>query len=183
MGPRKTGKSTLLRHQLPHAARFDLLDTRLLLELVRAPWTLAERVRALGDAATANPIVIDEVQKVPALLDEVHRLIENAGLGFVLCGSSARKLKRGRANLLGGRAWRFELHPLAWPEIPEFDLLRALDRGLVPQHYDAANHRRALAGYVDDYLKEEVFDEGLTRNVRRILAVLRRPVVSATASC
>ena len=164
-GPRKTGKSTLLRHQLPHAARFDLLDTRLLLELVRAPWTLAERVRALGDAVTANPIVIDEVQKVPAVLDEVHRLIENAGLGFVLCGSSARKLKRGRANLLGGRAWRFELHPLAWPEIPEFDLLRALDRGLVPQHYDAANHRRALAGYVDDYLKEEVFDEGLTRNV------------------
>ena len=164
-GPRKTGKSTLLRHQLPHSARFDLLDTRLLLEFTRAPWTFSERVLALGDVATTNPIVIDEVQKVPAILDEVHRLIENAGLRFVLCGSSARKLKRGRANLLGGRAWRFELHPLAWPEIPEFDLLRALNRGLVPQHYDAANHRRALAGYVDDYLKEEVFDEGLTRNV------------------
>lgn len=164
-GPRKTGKSTLLRHQLAHSARFDLLDTRLLLEFTRAPWTFSERVLALGDAATANPIVIDEVQKIPAILDEVHRLIEDAGLRFVLCGSSARKLKRGRANLLGGRAWRFELHPLAWPEIPEFDLLRALNRGLVPQHYDAANHRRALAGYVDDYLKEEVFDEGLTRNV------------------
>ena len=164
-GPRKTGKSTLLRHQLPHSACFDLLDTRLLLELTRAPWILSERVQALGDAATANPVVIDEVQKVPAVLDEVHRLIENAGLSFVLCGSSARKLVRGRANLLGGRAWRFALHPLAWPEVPEFDLLRALNRGLVPQHYDAANHRRALRGYVDDYLKEEVFDEGLTRNV------------------
>ena len=164
-GPRKTGKSTLLRTQFPGSARFDLLNTRLMLELSRAPWTLAERVLALEDAVRANPVVIDEVQRVPALLDEVHRLIEDEGVRFVLCGSSARKLKRGRANLLGGRAWRFGLHPLTWPEIPEFDLLRALNRGLVPKHYDAAQHRRALAGYVDDYLKEEVFDEGLTRNV------------------
>lgn len=164
-GPRKTGKSTLLRERFPHAARFDLLNTRLLLEFTRAPWRLRERVRALGAAAGAAPVVVDEVQKVPALLDEVHGLIESDGLRFILCGSSARKLKRGRANLLGGRAWRFALHPLAWREIPDFDLLKALNRGLVPAHYDATNHRRALAGYVDDYLKEEVFDEGLTRNV------------------
>ena len=104
------------------------------------------------------------MQKVPALLDEVHRLIEEQGLRFVLCGSSARKLKRGRANLLGGPAWRFALHPLTWPEIPKFDLLRALNHGLVPQHYDGAQPRRALAGYADDYLKEEIFAEGLTRN-------------------
>jgi predicted AAA+ superfamily ATPase len=164
-GPRKTGKSTLLRERFPGSARFDLLDTRLMLELTRAPWTLAERVLALDDAVRADPVIIDEVQRVPALLDEVHRLIEDEGIRFVLCGSSARKLKRGRANLLGGRAWRFGLHPLTWPEIPQFDLLRALNRGLVPQHYDAAQYRRALTGYVDDYLKEEVFDEGLTRNV------------------
>ena len=164
-GPRKTGKSTLLRERFPGSARFDLLDTRLMLELTRAPWTLAERVLALDDAVRADPVIIDEVQRVPALLDEVHRLIEDEGVRFVLCGSSARKLKRGRANLLGGRAWRFGLHPLTWPEIPQFDLLRALNRGLVPQHYDAAQYRRALTGYVDDYLKEEVFDEGLTRNV------------------
>ena len=164
-GPRKTGKSTLLRQQFPDSACFDLLDTRLLLEWTRAPWTFPERVRALDPARQANPIVIDEVQKAPAILDEVHRLIETAGLGFVLCGSSARKLRRGRANLLGGRAWRFGLHPLTWPELPSFDLLRALRRGLVPQHYDSTNPRRALAGYVNDYLKEEVFDEGLTRNV------------------
>ena len=164
-GPRKTGKSTLLRLRFPTAARFDLLDTRLMLELTRAPWRLREQARALDDAARAQPIVIDEVQKVPALLDEVHGLIESDGLRFVLCGSSARKLKRGQANLLGGRAWRFALHPLAWPEVPDFDLLQALNHGLVPAHYGAANHRRALAGYVDDYLKEEVFDEGLTRNV------------------
>lgn len=163
-GPRKTGKSTLLRARFPDSAHFDLLDTRLLLELTRAPWTLAERVRALDPARRAAPIVIDEVQKAPAVLDEVHRLIEDEGLRFVLCGSSPRKLKRGRANLLGGRAWRFSLHPLTWPEIPEFDLLRALNHGLAPSHYDAADPRRALAGYVDDYLKEEVFDEGLTRN-------------------
>ena len=163
-GARKTGKSTLLARQFPHSLRFDLLDTRLLLELTRAPWTLAERIRAFGRYSRELPIVIDEVQKVPAILDEVHRLIENEGLGFVLCGSSARKLKRGRANLLGGRAWRFALHPLTWPEVPDFDLLRAMNRGLIPQHYDSAHHRRALAGYVDDYLKEEVFEEGLTRN-------------------
>ena len=159
-GPRKTGKSTLLRRLFPEAARFDLLDTRLLLEFTRAPWAFTERVAAFGRAARENPIIVDEVQKAPAVLDEVHRLMEDEGLSFVLCGSSARKLKRGRANLLGGRAWRFELYPLTWPEVPDFDLLRALNRGLVPQHYDTVRYGRALAGYVDDYLKEEVFDEG-----------------------
>ena len=163
-GPRKTGKSTLLAARFPDSARFDLLETRTFVEFTREPWLFAERVLALDAAQRARPIVVDEVQKVPALLDEAHRLIERHGLAFVLCGSSARKLKRGGANLLGGRAWRFELRPLAWPEVPGLDLLRALSRGLVPQHYDAAQHRRALAGYVDDYLKEEVFAEGLTRN-------------------
>lgn len=163
-GARKTGKSTLLQQRFPDSIRFDLLDTQLLIELTRAPWRLTERIRALEPAQLKRPIVIDEVQKVPAVLDEVHRLVESDGLGFVLCGSSARKLKRGRANLLGGRAWRFALHPLTWQEIPDFDLLRAVNRGLIPAHYDSAHHRRALAGYVDDYLKEEVFDEGLTRN-------------------
>lgn len=163
-GPRKTGKSTLLRQQFPDSARFDLLDTRLLVEFTRAPWGFAEQVRNLDAATRARPIIVDEVQKVPALLDEVHRLIEEEGLRFILCGSSARKLKRGRANLLGGRAWRFALHPLTWPEVPDFDLRRALDQGLVPDHYAASHPRRALAGYLDDYLKEEVFAEGLTRN-------------------
>lgn len=163
-GPRKVGKSTLLRARFPDSACFDLLDARLLLEFTRAPWRLGERLAGLSPDVRARPVVIDEVQKVPALLDEVHRLIEDEGLSFVLCGSSARKLKHGRGNLLGGRAWRFELHPLAWPEMPDFDLLRALGRGLVPQHYDSPGPRRTLAGYVVDYLKEEVFDEGLTRN-------------------
>ncbi len=163
-GARKTGKSTLLEQQFPGSIRFDLLDTRLMLEFTRAPWTLGERIRAFDDGRRKLPILIDEVQKAPALLDEVHRLIGSEGLSFVLCGSSARKLKRGRANLLGGRAWRFVLHPLTWREIPGFDLLAAANRGLVLEHYDSPHVRRALAGYVDDYLKEEVFDEGLTRN-------------------
>ena len=164
-GPRKTGKSTLLRERFPNAIHFDLLDTRLMLELTGAPWRLRERVQASDAAARSTPIVVDEVQKVPALLDEVHGLIENEGWRFVLCSSSARKLKRGRANLLGGRAWRFALHPLVWREIPDFNLLQALNQGLVPPHYLATNPRRTLAGYVQDYLKEEVFNEGLTRNV------------------
>ena len=163
-GPRKVGKSTLLRRQFPEAPYFDLLDTRLMLQLTREPRQLSDRIRAHGPAGGAHPVILDEVQKVPAVLDEVHRLMESEGYSFVLCGSSARKLKRGRSNLLGGRAWRLTLHPLTWREVPQFDLLKALNRGLVPQHYDSPNYRRSLAGYVDDYLKEEVIAEGLARN-------------------
>ena len=118
------------------------------------------------ERVTAKVVVVDEVQKAPALLDVVHALIEERRTPrFVLTGSSARKLKRGRANLLGGRAWRFELFPLVTAELDEPDLLRMLNRGLLPSHYDTAQWRKSLEGYVVDYLKEEVFDEGLTRNV------------------
>jgi predicted AAA+ superfamily ATPase len=112
-----------------------------------------------------EPVIIDEVQKVPQLLDEIHWLIENKGLRFILCGSSARKLKRGKANLLGGRAWRYEMHPLVSAEVADLDLLRALNRGMIPVHYMQAEYRKSLQAYVRDYLKEEVFDEGLTRNI------------------
>ena len=164
-GPRQVGKSTLLADRFRDSARFDLLDTRTLLDFTGAPWTLSERVMALPDAQRRLPIIIDEAQKVPSVLNEVHRMIEQEGLAFILCGSSARKLKRGGGNLLGGRAWRFHLHPLTSREVPNLDLLRAFNRGLVPAHYNTTHHRRALAGYADNYLKEEVFDEGLTRNV------------------
>lgn len=164
-GPRKTGKSTLLKQQFPNSAYFDLLDTNLMVELTGAPWTIAERINSLDSSILENPIIIDEVQKVPLILDEVHRLIEKEGRNFILCGSSARKLKRGRANMLGGRALSFSLHPLSWSELPNFNLIRALNRGLVPQHYDSTRYRDLLKSYVNDYLKEEVFDEGLTRNI------------------
>lgn len=164
-GPRKTGKSTYLRNAFPESLTFDLLQTDLMLDLARRPALLRERLLAERPAALAHPIILDEVQKVPALLDEVHGLIESRGLRFILCGSSARKLKRGGVNLLGGRAWRFEMHPLVSPEVKGLDLLRALNRGLIPSHYLEDDFRRSLRAYVVDYLKQEVFDEGLTRNV------------------
>ena len=164
-GPRKMGKSTLLQQQFPGVAYFDLLDTNLMVELTKAPWRIVEYINSLDPSISKNPIIIDEFQKVPPILDEVHRLIENERQSFLLCGSSARKLKRGRANMLGGRALSFSLHPLTWSEIPNFNLIRALNRGLVPQHYDSPRYPDILKSYVNDYLKEEVFDEGLTRNI------------------
>jgi predicted AAA+ superfamily ATPase len=164
-GPRKTGKSTYLKAAFPESVRFDLLDTDLLLEFTRRPALLRERLLALPADQLQRPVIIDEVQKVPHLMDEVHGLIENKGLRFILCGSSARKLKRGKSNLLGGRAWRYEMFPLVSSELEDLDLLRALNRGLVPAHYLREGHERALRSYVSDYLKEEVFDEGLTRNI------------------
>jgi predicted AAA+ superfamily ATPase len=116
-GPRKTGKSTYLKSAFPRSLRFDLLQTDLMLDLARRPALLRERLLAAEPSRLAEPVILDEVQKVPALLDEVHWLIENRGLRFVMCGSSARKLRRGRVNLLGGRAWRFEMHPLVSPEL------------------------------------------------------------------
>jgi predicted AAA+ superfamily ATPase len=165
-GPRKTGKSTYLKSAFPDSLTFDLLQTDLMLELAKRPALLRERLLATPLDKVRSPVILDEVQKVPQLLDEVHWLIENQGLSFILCGSSARKLKRGGVNLLGGRAWRYEMRPLTSIEVGEdLNLLQALNRGLVPAHYLTPEYRRSLDAYVVDYLKEEVFDEGLTRNV------------------
>jgi predicted AAA+ superfamily ATPase len=164
-GPRKTGKTTFLKTAFPASAVYDLLQTDLFLEFTKRPSLLRERLLALEPKRLKEPIVIDEVQKVPQLLDEIHGLIENKGLRFILCGSSARKLKRGKANLLGGRAWRYEMHPLVSAELGELDLLKALNRGMIPAHYLQEEYRKSLRAYVRDYLKEEVFDEGLTRNI------------------
>jgi predicted AAA+ superfamily ATPase len=111
-------------------------------------------------------VVIDEVQKVPALLDEVHWLHENRRIRFALCGSSARKVRRGAANLLGGRAVRYELHGLTAAELGrEFDLVRLLNHGYLPSHFESDRPERLLAAYVGDYLREEVAAEGLVRNL------------------
>jgi len=164
-GARKTGKSTLLKMRFPSSIVYDFLKTDLLFELTKRPALLREQLLARTPEELQHPVILDEVQKVPHLLDEVHWLIENKGIGFILCGSSARKLRRGHANLLGGRAWRFHMHPLTTRELPELDLLRALNLGLIPAHYLQTHGRRDLKAYVSDYLKEEVFDEGLTRNI------------------
>lgn len=160
-GPRRVGKTTLLRQQFPKAKIYDLLDTDLKTRLLLKPSLLREEVLA----ARERVVIVDEVQKVPALLDEIHWLIENTQTRFVLCGSSARKLRHGAANLLGGRAIRYELFPLTTQEIPQLDLERALNHGLVPDHYRSQRPERALRSYVLDYLEQEIQAEALTRNI------------------
>ena len=164
-GPRKTGKSTFLKENFPKSIVFDFLQTDLFFEFSKRPALLREQLLSKAKSLLSHPIILDEVQKVPQVLDEIHFLIENKGLRFILCGSSARKLKRGKANLLGGRAWRYEMHPLVTPEVKAFSLLRALNRGMIPAHYIQEEYGRSLNAYVRDYLKEEVFAEGLTRNI------------------
>jgi uncharacterized protein len=166
-GARKTGKSTYLREKFPDSIVYDFLKTDVFFEFSKKPSLLRERLLAKEESALKKPIILDEVQKVPQLLDEVHWLIENKGLRFVLCGSSARKLKKGHANLLGGRAWRYELFPLVSHEIGEISLLRALNHGLIPIHYlqNGGDCNKSLTAYVQDYMREEVFAEGLTRNI------------------
>jgi len=164
-GPRKTGKTTYLQAAFPDSLRYDLLQTDLFFELAKRPFLLREQLLAADPRRLKEPIIIDEVQKVPQLLDEIHWLIENKRLRFILCGSSARKLKRGKGNLLGGRAWRYEMHPLVSVEVGEMNLLRVLNRGMIPIHYLQEEYHKSLQAYLRDYLKEEVFDEGLTRNI------------------
>ncbi|OGW36879.1 MAG: hypothetical protein A2Y97_06440 [Nitrospirae bacterium RBG_13_39_12] len=166
-GARKTGKSTYLKKRFPNSIVFDFLKTDLFFKISKNPAVLREMLLAKDKTLLKYPIILDEVQKVPHVLDEVHWLIENKGLKIILCGSSARKLKRGHANLLGGRAWRYEMFPLVTAEIDNFNLLRGLNHGLIPSHYlqNSENAKKSLTAYVQDYLKEEVFAEGLTRNV------------------
>lgn len=164
-GPRQTGKSTLLRNTYGAAVWVDLLKADEFRRYAVRPESLRQELEA-EPPGLRQQIVIDEIQKVPALLDEVHWLIENRGLHFALCGSSARKLKRGAANLLGGRATRYELHGLTASELGgEFDLDRLLNHGYLPRIYEASRPKRLLDAYVADYLKEEVAAEGLVRNL------------------
>ena len=165
-GPRQTGKSTLLRTRYPRSRWLDLLKADEFRRYAANPEFLRQEIEAQRRPVPEDQIVIDEIQKVPALLDEVHWLIENRGLHFALCGSSARKVRRGAANLLGGRALRYELHGLTANELGnEFDLSRMLNHGYLPRMYEAGRPARRLDAYVADYLKEEVAAEGLVRNL------------------
>ena len=164
-GPRQTGKSTLLRRTYPAARWIDLLKSEEFRRYVARPESLREEIQAAG-ADRKQQIVIDEVQKAPALLNEVHWLMEHHNLSFTLCGSSARKVKRGAANLLGGRAIRYELYGLTASELgAEFDLQRMLNHGYLPRIYQGSRPGRMLDAYIADYLKEEVAAEGLVRNL------------------
>ena len=135
-GARQTGKSTLLKTLFPDAKEFDLLDMEIKSRFEQRPWLLFS---ALQNEPEGTQIIIDEIQQVPELLNEVHRLIFQKHLRFVLCGSSARKLRRKGYNTLGGRAIPNYMYPLVSAEIPNFDIDRAINHGLLPPHYDAEN--------------------------------------------
>lgn len=157
-GPRGTGKSWLIRQQLPKAQVFDLLDDDVYTRLLRRP-------RQLGDEIDSPLVVIDEIQKIPRLLDEVHRLIETRRTRFLLTGSSPRKLKRGGANLLAGRARSRSLFPLTMDEITDFDLVTYLNRGGLPAIYTSDDYLIDLKAYVNLYLREEVQAEAIVRRI------------------
>lgn len=175
-GPRQTGKTTLLRQAYPDAVWVDLLKADEYRRYLERPELLREELAA---GPTRGQVVIDEVQKAPALLDEVHWLHEHHKARFALCGSSARKVRRGAANLLGGRALRYELHGLTAAELgKDFDLERLLNHGYLPALFGADRAERRLAAYVGDYLKEEVAAEGLVRNLPVFSAFLSAAALS-----
>ncbi len=168
-GPRQTGKTFLVRHLLPEARVYDLLDSSVYLSLSQRPGRIAEEV-----SPGERLVVIDEVQRLPELLHEVHRLIETRGIRFLLTGSSARRLRRGGVNLLGGRARTRQLHPLTSRELGErFDLPRAIERGLLPPIYFSDDPRGDLDAYTGTYLQQEIVAEGATRNVPAFSRFLR----------
>ena len=175
-GPRQTGKTTLLHQTYADALWIDLLKADEYRRYLERPELLREE---LTSGPRPTQVVIDEVQKVPALLDEVHWLHEHRKIRFALCGSSARKVRRGAANLLGGRAVRYELRGLTAAEIGKgVDLVRLLNHGYLPTHYESDRPERLLASYVGDYLKEEVAAEGLVRNLPVFSAFLNAAALS-----
>lgn len=161
-GARQVGKSTLLKERFPHAIYYDLLKSNVRRRLKRNPETFRE---ALASKPAGTLVIVDEIQKVPDLLDEVHWLMVNKGLFFILSGSSDRKLKRSGANTLGGRAEPRTLFPLVWPEVDDFEIDRAVQNGMIPRHYMVADATDRIEGYVDVYLKEEIQEEALVQDI------------------
>lgn len=160
-GPRQTGKTFLARRMLKNARFYDLLDSSTYLALSQNPGRIAEEVSSLD-----RIVVIDAVQRIPGLLNEVHRLIEERGIRFLLTGSSARKLRRGGVNLLGGRARTRHLHPLTYRELKGgFDLNRVIESGLLPSIYFSDNPGADLKAYAGTYLQQEIVAEGAARNI------------------
>jgi predicted AAA+ superfamily ATPase len=168
-GPRQTGKSSLIAHSLKDVRVYDLLDTATYLSLSQNPTRIAQELTPKD-----RVVVIDEIQRLPELLNEVHRLIEKQRVRFLLTGSSARKLRRGGVNLLGGRARTRYLHPLTHRELGDlFDLQRAVERGLLPSIYFSDEPRADLEAYAGSYLQQEIVAEGATRNVPAFSRFLR----------
>ena len=161
-GGRQTGKSTLLKERFPKAVYIDLLKSDVRNRFKQHSEEFRE---SLLRYPPETLVIVDEIQKVPDLLDEVHWLMVEKGLWFILSGSSARKIKKSGANNLGGRAIPETLFPLVSAEIPDFDLERAVQNGMIPRHYMVANARNRMRAYIDLYLKEEIIEEALVQNV------------------
>ena len=163
-GARQTGKTTLLLDLFPDARFYDLLENNTFERLQRNPSLLRQDLE-MCDSSTL--VIIDEVQSLPVLLNEVQWLMVRKGVRFILSGSSARKLKRGGANMLGGRAMQTNLYPLVSAEIPDFDLIKAVNQGMIPRHYlaDTDRYWQMLQAYVAVYLREEIKAEALVRNM------------------
>ena len=167
-GARKTGKSTYLSAIYPNSVKIDLLDYSLQLKYLKEPSQLRWDILQLDKAILEFPIIIDEVQKVPAIMDEIHLMIETHKLAFILCGSSFRKMRVPGVNMLGGRALGYKFYPLVYPEIKaDFNLLKIFQRGLIPKHYSSNNSRDRLKGYVNDYLAYEVALEADVRDAAK----------------
>ncbi len=161
-GPRGTGKTSWLKTYLTDVLYFDLLD----FSLYQSLFTNPNRLDNLIPPGYNNWIIIDEVQRIPELLNEVHRLIEHKKYKFILTGSSARSLRRSGVNLLAGRALKYTMHPLVIQELDkEFDLKKVLEYGLLPSVIEHPNPKKYLESYVQTYIREEVLQEGLTRNI------------------
>jgi predicted AAA+ superfamily ATPase len=161
-GARQTGKSTLLRQLFPNALWFDLLKSDIYRRYQKDPLQFREVILA---NPVSSAVIVDEIQKIPELLDEIHWLIVNHNIRFILSGSSPRKIIRSGANLLGGRALRYELYPLIQSEIPEFDLLKALNNGLLPRHYLSSTPKKLIESYIGNYLRDEIVSEAKIRNI------------------
>ena len=161
-GPRGTGKSSWVKSNMPEALYLDLLEAELYNDLLMQP----QRLEGLTQKYKNHWVVIDEVQKIPGLMDEIHRLIEKYHIKFVLTGSSARKLRQKGVNLLAGRALTYAMYPLTIREMGEdFSLAKALNIGLLPGAVKNSDAAKFLESYVRTYLQEEVKQEGLTRNL------------------
>jgi predicted AAA+ superfamily ATPase len=175
-GPRQTGKTTYLHAAFPQSPYFDLLRGEVFLRLSQEPGRLRQELAA--GAPTAGPVIIDEIQKLPGLLDEVHNLIESRGLRFVLSGSSPAKLRRGGMNLLGGRARTRHLHPFVSAEVPKWDLLRAVNVGGIPSIYYSEDPVEDLRAYCGNYLQLEIQAEGMVRGIERFSRFLSAAALS-----
>lgn len=167
-GPRKTGKTYWIRDRFKDAFIIDLLKTDVFADYASRPSLLREQYKD-----NKGLVIIDEIQMVPDLLNEIHWLIENSNVSFLMTGSSARKLRRGHANLLGGRAWRYTMAPLTYGETKGFDLEEVIISGLLPPHFLSPDPIQDLRAYVADYLKEEIAAEAVLQNIPIFAEFLR----------